>query len=94
MIVSAGRLGRDRTLLWVAMITSAENAPWPYDVALPISPERTGLQAPSVVRPSKLATIEASHAEPLGDVEPRVLEEVLGAIGEQLGSVLNEAAHS
>ena len=94
LVVSAGHLGRDGTLLWVAMITSAENAPWPRDVALPTSPERTGLRAPSVVRPSKLATIEASHAEPLGNVEPRVLEEVLGAICEQLGSISNEAAHS
>ena len=85
LVVSAGHLGRDGTLLWVAMITSTENAPWPHDVALSVSSERTDLRAPSVVRPSKLATIEASHAEPLGDVGRELLDLVLGAIGEQMG---------
>jgi mRNA interferase MazF len=74
------------------MITSAENAPWPHDVSLAASPERTGLRAPSVVRPSKLATIEASHAEPLGDVGRELLDLILGAIGEQMGVDATKAA--
>jgi mRNA interferase MazF len=73
------------------MITSAENAPWPHDVSLSASLERTGLRAPSVVRPSKLATIEASHAEPLGDVDRVLLDLVLGALGEQMGVNSTEA---
>ena len=67
------------------MITSAENAPWPYDVSLSVVLERTGLKAPSVVRPSKLATIDVSHAEPLGDVGRELLDLTLRAIGEQMG---------
>ena len=48
------------------MITSAENAPWPHGVSLSPELEQTGLKASSVVCPSKLATIEASHAERSG----------------------------
>lgn len=44
-------------VLWVAMITSAQNEAWDCDV--PIADlERAGLSAPSVVRPAKLACIE------------------------------------
>ena len=47
-------------VLWVAMITSAENEPWPCDV--PITDlAAAGLPAPSVVRPAKIATIEPSR---------------------------------
>lgn len=44
-------------VIWLAMITSAENEPWPSDV--PIGDlGRAGLPAPSVVRPAKIACIE------------------------------------
>lgn len=44
-------------VLWVAMITSASNAPWACDV--PVADlERAGLPAPSIVRPAKVACIE------------------------------------
>ena len=76
LVVSAGHLGRDQTLLWVAMITSAGNPPWPHDVTL----NGAGLTAPSVVRPCKLATIEAAHCERLGEVQGVVTEQVLRAI--------------
>jgi len=80
LVVSSGPIGRDRTLLWVAMITSAENEPWPDDVIVSTRPEQSGLNAPSVIRPCKLATIEAAHCEALGKVEGRVIEQVLGIV--------------
>ena len=49
-------------LLWVAMITSAENEPWPSDVVID-DMERTGLPAPSVVRPAKIACVEIARVE-------------------------------
>lgn len=66
LVVSNGRIGEDGRLLWVVMITSAENRPWSGDVALGDDYRACGLPAPSVIRPVKIATIEASHAEPLG----------------------------
>jgi mRNA interferase MazF len=44
-------------VIWVAMITSAENESWPGDV--PIGDvARAGLPAPSVIRPAKIACID------------------------------------
>jgi mRNA interferase MazF len=44
-------------LIWVAMITSADNEPRPSDVAI-TNLRRAGLPAPSVVRVAKIACIE------------------------------------
>jgi mRNA-degrading endonuclease toxin of MazEF toxin-antitoxin module len=49
-------------LIWVAMITSADNAPWSCDVAIS-NLARTGLPAPSVVRTAKIACIEPARIE-------------------------------
>ena len=49
-------------LVWLAMITSAENDPWPTDVAI-TDLVRAGLPAPSVVRPVKIACTELSRIE-------------------------------
>lgn len=49
-------------LVWVAMITSAENEGWPGDVVI-ADLERAGLAAPSVVRPTKIACIEPNRID-------------------------------
>jgi mRNA interferase MazF len=49
-------------LIWVAMITSADNAPWSCDVVIPHL-SRAGLPAPSVVRTAKIACIEPARIE-------------------------------
>lgn len=49
-------------LIWVAMITSAENASWSCDVAID-DLARAGLPAPSVVRTAKIACIEPARIE-------------------------------
>lgn len=49
-------------LIWVAMITSADNAPWSCDVVI-ANLARTGLPAPSVVRTAKIACIEPARIE-------------------------------
>jgi mRNA interferase MazF len=49
-------------LVWLAMITSADNEPWTTDV--PIADlARAGLPASSVVRPAKIACIEPSRID-------------------------------
>jgi mRNA interferase MazF len=63
-------------LLWVAMITSAENRSWPCDIAID-DYAASGLPAPSVVRPAKIATIEAQDAEPLGTLASAEFDAVL-----------------
>jgi mRNA interferase MazF len=49
-------------LIWVAMITSAGNAPWSCDVTI-VDLVRAGLPAPSVVRAAKIACIEPARIE-------------------------------
>lgn len=52
-------------LPWVAMITSATHRRWPGDVFVS-DLKRAGLPVASIVRPAKLATIEADTAEKIG----------------------------
>jgi len=47
-------------LTWLAMITSAGNPAWPGDIPIP-DLKVSGLPAPSIVRPSKIACIESSR---------------------------------
>jgi mRNA interferase MazF len=49
-------------LIWVAMITSADNAPWSCDATI-ADLARAGLPAPSVVRTAKIACIEPARIE-------------------------------
>jgi mRNA interferase MazF len=57
LIVSSERLSPFR-LLWVAMITSADNPAWPADVSID-DWRHAGLTAPSRVRPAKVACIDS-----------------------------------
>ena len=49
-------------LVWVAMITSADNEPWSSDIPIP-DLTRAGLPAPSVVRSAKIACIEPGRID-------------------------------
>jgi mRNA interferase MazF len=83
-VVSNGGIGEAEGLLWVAMITSAENRSWPQDVPIPAHLE-AGLPAPSVVRPVKLATVEARSVEPLGAANPSITDAVMVQVAQLLG---------
>jgi mRNA interferase MazF len=70
-------------MLWVLMITSAENRGWLADV--PVSDAASaGLPAPSVVRCEKIATIDARDTTTLGFL-PQADRSVIAA---QLARVL------
>jgi mRNA interferase MazF len=75
LVVSRPRLARNHGLVWVLMITSAANPSWPGDI--PIDDlKRAGLPKPSVVRPTKIATLETTHAWPIGAVDAEVAARV------------------
>ncbi len=67
LVVSTARLEELHGLLWVVMITSAENRGWPDDVPV-ANPKMAGLPVPSLIRCAKIVTIDASHASKLGRV--------------------------
>jgi len=65
LVIAAGEIEAAHNLLWVLMITSAENRAWPEDV--PVADlSSAGLPAHSVVRCAKVATIDARDAERIG----------------------------
>ncbi|QXX76497.1 type II toxin-antitoxin system PemK/MazF family toxin [Methylovirgula sp. HY1] len=76
LVVSNGSTGDGNALLWVVMITSAENRPRAGDVQIK-DHTKVGLPAPSVIRPVKIATIVARHAEPIGKVSTPVRRAVM-----------------
>lgn len=80
LVVSHGAIGDGDGLLWVVMITSADNRRWQGDFEIQ-DLEGVGLPAPSIIRPCKIATIETRHAEPLGRIKPALTAEVSDVIG-------------
>lgn len=84
LVVSTAGIEDAHALLWVVMITSAENRAWPGDV--PVNNLATaGLPVPSVIRTAKIATIEASDAAKLGKVPPALFKQVARRLGQVLG---------
>jgi mRNA interferase MazF len=80
LVVSLPTLETDHGLLWVVMITSAENRGWPGDVTID-DLTLAGLPAPSVIRPTKIATIDAKDAQGLGAITDSQLQQALRHIG-------------
>jgi mRNA interferase MazF len=72
LVVSSARLQDAHNLLWVAMISSAENRGWPGDVPI-TALARAGLPVASVIHPAKL-----------GSISPTQLRKVMDAIGHEL----------
>ena len=76
LVVSDGQTGDGGHLIWVVMITSASNRPWAGDVPLGAGFAPAGLPAPSVIRPTKVATIDVQRASAVGRITPATLAEV------------------
>lgn len=85
LVVSRGAVGERYGLLWVVMITSAANRGWPGDVPLGEDFAQAGLPVPSVVRPSKIATVEARHVDRIGELPGELWSEVESAVRSNLG---------
>lgn len=83
-VAASGDLENRHGLLWVVMVTSAENRPWPDDVVIR-DHAASGLPAPSMIRCGKVATIEARDAEPLGRATGSDIETVLARMRSRLG---------
>ena len=86
LVVSAPALEERHGLLWVLMVTSAENRGWSGDVAVR-NLAMAGLPAASVVRTAKIATIETADAQRLG----RVSANELSAVRQDLAAIVGAA---
>ena len=65
LVIAADEIAAAHGLMWLVMITSAENRGWPDDVRISDLPT-AGLPAPSIVRAAKIATVDARDAQRLG----------------------------
>ena len=80
LVVSSNAFNKKHGLLWVVMITSASNAKKSGDILIAAN-SKTGLPSASLIRPSKIATIEPERVvRVIGKVDNRVKEMVLDAI--------------
>jgi mRNA interferase MazF len=85
LVVSRGTVDESGSLLWVVMITSADNRPWPGDIHLADEYGAAGLPIPSVVRPAKIATIEVRHADRIGHLSVPLWQRVAAELRRHLG---------
>lgn len=85
LVVSSGGIEDAHGLLWVLMITSAENRAWPGDVPVR-NLETAGLPVASVIRTAKIATIDAADAAKLGRVPAELFRQVAKRLARVLGS--------
>ena len=88
LVVSSGGIEDAHGLLWVVMITSAQNRSWAGDVEVH-NLVTAGLPAPSMIRTAKIATIEAADATRLGKVSATLLRQVMIRIGQELGHTVS-----
>jgi mRNA interferase MazF len=65
LVIAAGELLSTHGLLWLVMVTSAANRGWPSDVVVS-DLSGAGLPIPSIIRPAKIATVDARDAERMG----------------------------
>ena len=88
LVVAANGIQDEHGLLWVLMITSADNRGWPGDVTVS-DLAVAGLPAASVVRTAKIATIEAKDAERIGSLPA----EDRGQVAQHVLGILAKAKH-
>jgi mRNA interferase MazF len=83
-VVSKSSMLKDHGLVWLAMITSAENEGWPSDIKIN-NLTKSGLSASSVIRPVKIATIESERVlKRIGGIGPKEKRTVKTALAKIL----------
>jgi len=87
LVVAAGKIEALHGLLWLVMITSAENRGWPGDVGIS-DLGAAGLPAPSIVRPEKISTADARDAQRLGTLTSADRKAVAAGLRAILGAVI------
>jgi len=85
LVVSRAGIGGGGALLWVVMITSASNRSWHGDVPIIEGYRNVGLPAPSLIRTTKIATIESGHADRIGRLSAKLWKRVQAQLRAHLG---------
>lgn len=94
LVISRGGIGDEQHLLWVLMITSADNRRWPGDVDLEDRYADAGLPAPSIIRTAKIATTLSAHAGRIGKIDEALLGHVLKLVNNTIHPEASAAGQS
>lgn len=92
LVVAAGNIQAHHSLVWVLMITSADNRRWPSDVAVS-DLVTAGLPAASVVRTPKVAVIDVRDAERLGTLSIADRSAIAANLGEHLRGIIRSIGY-
>jgi mRNA interferase MazF len=85
IVVSAPALQTEYGLVWLAMVTSADNRGWECDVAVS-DLKSAGLPSASLVRPAKIATVDADRVlRRIGKLAQKDARAVARRVGEFFG---------
>lgn len=85
VVISAPVLEQQQGLVWLAMITSAENRAWSSDVAIS-DLGVAGLPAQSRIRPAKIATVDGARiVRKIGRLPPKDMRAVAAQLKKFLG---------
>jgi mRNA interferase MazF len=84
--VVVGAPAPELDLVWVLMVTSRDNAPWPGDVEIDDLPA-AGLPHASVVRTAKIATVEKSALQEIGSLSRPAWSKVIRSVGTNLPGI-------
>jgi mRNA interferase MazF len=87
LVISEGQPEETPFVVWVLMITSAANRAWQGDVGIS-NLATAGLATASVVRTAKVATIEITEAERIGQLPSRDRTKVKARLRGLLESVV------
>jgi mRNA interferase MazF len=87
LVIAAPTVHARFSVLWVLMITSAERAAWPGDVAIS-NLAAAGLSVPCYVRTKKIATVDQRLVEPAGRLVAADRSKVAENLREMLGPVI------
>jgi mRNA interferase MazF len=90
LVVAADEIEATHGLIWLVMITSAENRGLPDDVQI-LDLRAAGLPAPSIVRTAKIATADARDALRLGTLPVADREAVASRLRGILRVALDES---
>jgi mRNA interferase MazF len=93
LVIAAGEIAAAHGLLWLLMITSVENRGWAGDVAVS-DLGVAGLPASSIVRPAKIAIVEARDAKRLGRLPLPDRTAVASYLGRVLRAALGSASET
>jgi mRNA interferase MazF len=84
LVLTREPIGPGGLLIWAAMITNAKRPAWPGDVLID-DHEAAGLPVPSIVRTTKVATLETAAATRIGRLPDRQIAEVRSLVSAYLG---------